>query len=42
VAGLFTRPGDESRWAWRLFGASLVYLPVVVVALGLDLALAAP
>jgi protoheme IX farnesyltransferase len=38
IAGFFT--AQHSRWAWRLFGASLVYLPVVVVALGIDIALA--
>ncbi len=40
IAGLFAPPELDSRWAWRLFGASLVYLPIVVLALGLDLTLA--
>jgi protoheme IX farnesyltransferase len=40
IAGLFSAPDQDSRWAWRLFGASLVYLPIVVAALGLDLVLA--
>jgi len=46
VAGLaylgFTIAGfwatNETRWAYQLFGVSLVYLPVVVVALSLDIA----
>jgi protoheme IX farnesyltransferase len=37
IAGLWAR--NDTRWAWRLFGVSLVYLPVVVVALSLDIAL---
>lgn len=37
VVGLWA-PND-TRWAWRLFGFSLVYLPVVVVALSIDIAL---
>jgi len=37
IFGFFTN--SHSRWAWRLFGVSLVYLPVIVVALGVDLLL---
>jgi len=34
------RARSDARWAYRLFGLSLVYLPVLIIALVLDLALA--